>query len=291
MAKEIAIGKRAKISKAQQNMILSVLGASIVLGIAVSLVMHFIKLIGFNTNIIIAEDQAIVSYSDVIESIGVCKKPKGEVYSGDELKSCSPDSIEVSEIQGTLRANILENIAASKALESVPKENVSGCINPETKKNFTYKELNKLYDEAKNSDELNVASKLIQRCSALRVIPDALPAFKNEEALLASLNKLFIISGIDPESLSPSGTVSAAEIGTGLNAVLVNLALDDTTAGDVTRLLNNIERSIREFNLQTMNIEWGGGSGTLNFNAQATAFYMNESSVEESTKTINAEEQ
>lgn len=290
MAKEIAIGKRAKISKAQQNMILSVLGASIVLGITVSLVMHFIKLIGFNTNIIIAEDQAIVAYSDVIESIGVCKKPKGEVYSGDELGSCSPDSIEVSEIPGTLRANILENIAASKALESVPKENVSGCINPETEKNFTYKELNKLYDEAKNSDELNAASKLIQRCSALRVIPDALPAFKNEEALLASLNKLFIISGIDPESLSPSGTVSAAEIGTGLNAVLVNLALDDTTAGDVTKLLNNIERSIREFNLQTMNIEWGG-SGTLNFNAQATAFYMDESSVEESTKTINAEEQ
>ena len=290
MVKEIAIGKRAKISKAQQNMILSVLGASIVLGIAVSLVMHFIKLIGFNTNIIIAEDQAIVAYSDVIESIGVCKKPKGEVYSGDELKSCSPDSIEVSEIPGTLRANILENIAANKALESVPKENVSGCINPETEKNFTYKELNKLYDQAKNSDELNATSKLIQRCSALRVIPDALPAFKNEEALLASLNKLFIISGIDPESLSPSGTVSAAEIGTGLNAVLVNLALDDTTAGDVTKLLNNIERSIREFNLQTMNIEWGG-SGTLNFNAQATAFYMDESSVEESTKTSNAEEQ
>ena len=285
MAKEIAVGKRAKISQAQQNMVLAVLGASMVLGVAVSLVMYFFKLISFNTNIITAEDQAIVAYSDVIKSIGICKKPKGEVYSSEELDSCSPDSIEVSEVPGPLRSNILENIAASKALESVPKEDGAGCINPETGKNFTYKELNKLYDEAKTSDELTAASGLIKKCSALRVIPDALPAFKNEEALLASLNKLFVISKIDPESLSPSGATSAAEIGTGLNAVLVNLSLDNATTGDVTTLLDNIERSIREFNIQNMSIEWGGPD-TLDFNAQATAFYMNESSIEEATKTI-----
>ena len=37
MAKEVAIGKRAKISQAQQNMILSVAGAAIILGVAISL--------------------------------------------------------------------------------------------------------------------------------------------------------------------------------------------------------------------------------------------------------------
>ena len=43
MAKEIAIGKRAKISEAQQYMLLSVLAASIVLGAAISLIIHFVQ--------------------------------------------------------------------------------------------------------------------------------------------------------------------------------------------------------------------------------------------------------
>ena len=61
MAKEIAIGKRAKISKAQQYIIMAVLGASIILGVSISLIINFIKQISFNAEIIIAEDQAIDS--------------------------------------------------------------------------------------------------------------------------------------------------------------------------------------------------------------------------------------
>ena len=288
MVKEVAIEKRAKISKAQQNIILAVLAASVVLGVSVSLAMYFIRLIGFNAKVISAEDKAIVAYSGVIESIGICKKPKGEVYSGDELKACDPDGIEVSEIPGTLRANILENIASNKALESVPKEDSAGCKNPETNKNFTYKELNKLYDDAETSDELAAASGLIKKCSALRVIPDALPAFKNEEALLASLNKLFLISGREPELLSPSSNSSASEDEVDLNTIDVSLTLDEITTADATTLLNNIERSIREFNIQSMNIDWQSNN-TLSLQAQATAFYMNESSIAEVTKTITAE--
>lgn len=288
MAKEIAIGKRAKISQAQQYMILSVLGASIVLGIAIAMVIHFIKLISFNAKIIIAEDQSIVSYSNVIKSIGICKKPNGAVYSDSELRACNPDSIEISEIPGTLRANILENIAANEALASVPKEDDTSCINPETEKYYTYKELNKLYDNAEGAEQLNAASQLIKKCSALRVIPDALPSFKNEEALLASLNKLFLISGREPESLSPSGTISASDIGKGLNAIQVSLSLDEATTEDTTRLLNNIERSIREFNIESAIISWSGPN-TLSIRAQATSFYMDEPTIFETEKKIMPE--
>lgn len=289
MAKEIAIGKRAKISEAQQYMILAVLGASIFLGVAVSLVSHFIKQISFNAEVIIQKDQAIVAYSSVVESVGVCKKPKGKVYSNDELKACNPDGIEVSEIPGTLRANILENLAANEALNSVPKDADSNCINPETGKNYTYQELNKNYTNAKNTTELVSASNLIKSCSALRIIPDALPAFKNEEALLASLDKLFYLSGREPESLSPSGTISASNLGTGLNAVVVNLAIDEATTAETIFLLTNIEKSIREFNIETATISWNS-TNTLELRAQATAFFMNESSLTEVTKTIKAED-
>ena len=51
MAKEVAVGKRAKISEAQQYMILSVLVASIILGVALSLTFHFIQQISFNAKI------------------------------------------------------------------------------------------------------------------------------------------------------------------------------------------------------------------------------------------------
>ena len=287
MAKEIAIGKRAKISEAQQYMMLSVFGASVLLGIAVSLILNFVQHITFNAKVIAAEDQAIVSYSDVIKNTGICESPKGSVYTSDELKQCDPDSIEVSEIPGTLRANILENLAANAALNSVPKDDDYNCLNDKTQKNYTYAELNKIYSEATGKDELKNAISLIKSCSALRVIPDALPAFKNEEALLASLNKLFNISGWEPESLSPSGSASSSELAAGLNALSMRLSVEANTATTMT-VLNNIERSIREFDINRATIEWGGND-TLILQAQATAYYTDVATITETTKTIKAE--
>ena len=289
MAKEVAVGKRAKISEAQQYMLLSVLGAAIFLGAAISLTMHFIKQISFNTNVIMAEDEAIVAYSDIIAATGVCQKPSGSVYSDTELAECNPDAIEISQIPGTLRANILTDVASNEALESVPDEIDDSCLNPTTGKNYTYKELNKIYKDATGSEALANASQLIKTCSALRIIPEALPAFKNEEALLASLNKLFIISGWVPESLSPSGSIAASELGNGLNTVSVSLSVEANSATTLN-VLSNIERSIREFDIDRATIEWGSND-TLVLQAQATAYYMDKSTIEEETITIKGDEQ
>ena len=275
MAKEVAISKRAKISQAQQYMLLSVLGAALFLGAAIALVMYFTRQISFNAGVIAEEDKTIVSYSDTIEGIGICKKPNGAVYTDEELDKCTPDSVEVSAVPETLRSNILENMAANEALNSVPKENTSECINPSTNKNFTYSEMMKLYDSAikeKNAEQIKTVSGLIRTCSALRVIPDALPAFKNEEALLSSLNRIFQISGWEPESLSPTGSSSIAPIGNNLYAFSVRLSVEADS--DVTiNFLNNIERSIREFNIERATIEINTNN-TLVLQAQATAYYL-----------------
>lgn len=286
MAKEVAVGKRAKISEAQQYMLLSVLGASLFLGAALSLVSHFIKRISFNIDVIAAQEQSIKSYSDVISTTGVCISPNGSVYSNEELEKCDPDSIEISQIQGSLRANILENLAANNALNSVQKDGDSNCKNPATEKPYTYKELSKIYQKARGGSELSAASQLIKSCSALRVIPDTLPAFKNEEALLASLNKLFNISNWQPESLSPSGDAAASTLMPGLNSISVNLTIE-TNSGTTMNVLNNIERSIREFDIGRATIEWGGNN-TLQLQANATAYYVDESSIVESTQTIKS---
>lgn len=282
--KEIALSKRLKISQAQQYMILSVLGAAIFLGVAISLVSFFIRQISFNTKVIMEEEATIASYSEIIKSIGICKAPSGAVYSSDELKKCDPDSIEAKEIPGTLRAAILEDVAANPALNSVPKDSNASCKDPETGAQYTYKDLKKIYEEARGSDELIAASQLIRSCSALRVIPDALPSFKNEEALLASLNKLFKISNWEPESLSPTGTTSVSSLGNGLNTISVNLSVE--AASDTTfNILKNIERSIREFNINNATIEWGS-ENALELKANATAYYMDESGIVESTKNM-----
>lgn len=285
MAKEIAIGKRAKISEAQQYMLLAVLGASIVLGVAISLVSRFSQQISFNTKVIMAEDESIVAYSNIIKNTGVCKKPSGDVYSDTDLNNCSPDSIEASEIPNTLRANILQNLAANSALSSVPKQSDSNCVNSEGK-NYTYKELNKIYNDARGAAELQAASALIKSCSALRVIPDALPAAKNEEALLASLNKLYLDANWEPESISSNGTSESSEIGSNLNEITVSSKIE-ADFGTTMQALTNIERSIRDFNIQHANIEWGSAN-TLTLQFRAKAYYMDPSTISETNQTITA---
>ncbi len=289
MAKEIALSKRAKISQAQEYMLLAVLGAALFLGAAISLVMYFIHQISFNANVISEEDKAIVAYSDTIKGIGICKQPSGKVYTDEELKRCNPDSTEVSSVPGTLRANILEDMAANEALNSVPKEDTTECTNPSTNKNYTYSEMMNLYNTAignNNIEQINAVSGLIRVCSALRVIPDALPAFKNEEALLSSLNKIFLISGWEPESLSPTGSSSASLLGVGLNTFSVSLAVETNSAVTIN-FLDNIERSIREFNIESATITIGKND-TLMLRAQATAYYMEPSVLTETTKIIES---
>lgn len=287
--KEIAIGKRAKISEAQQYTLLAVLIASLFLGVAISLVSYFIKQISFNTEIIMEQEQQIVKYSNVIKNIGICEQPKGSTYSGEELKNCNPDNIDISKIPNTLRSKILNDLASNQALNSVPKESDSSCVNPDTHKNYTYKDLIKEYNEATDTEKRLAASQRIRSCSALRIIPDTLPAFKNEEALLASLNKLFIASDWEPESISPSGEAPIASTIAGVNNMSVQLSIQggmDVT----TKVLTNIERSIREFNIERANIEWSGDN-TIDFNARATAYYMDESTITEGSKVFKIEKE
>lgn len=287
MAKEITLTKNLKISEAQQYMILAVLGASLVLGVSIALIIRFTNQISFNTTVIMEEEKAIADYSHVIEEIGVCKSPKGETYSDDELKKCDPDGIEVSEIPGSLRANILENLAANPALSSVPKvtsSNDTSCINPKTGKSYTYEDLNKIYNDAAGSDELTAASNLIKSCSALRVIPDALPAFSNNEALMASLNKLFILSNWEPEALNPSGESQPYDEEGNMNIVPVGLTIE-ADSGITKQVLYNIEHSIREFDITSATIEWSGDNSII-VEASANAYYVTPTTLPRYTTVI-----
>ena len=284
--KEKPDSKRAKISQAQQYMIFAVLGAAVFLGAAIAVVINSINKISFSANVIMVQDQSIVSFSDAIKNIGICQKPSGQVYSDSELQKCSPNNVNVTAVPNTLRSNILNNIASNKALASVPNENDAGCVNQTTGKNYTYQELEEKYSNAENEEDLASAIGLIKSCSSLRVIPDALPAFKNEEALLASVNKIFDISNAALQSLSPTDEVDGAPFGTNLYTISVHLALEGGT-DVVHRLLNNLERSIRNFNVDRATIDWSS-NGSLDLKATASAYYMTPSTLVVTDKSISS---
>ena len=65
--------------------------------------------------------------------------------------------------------------------------------------------------------------------------------------------------------------------------------LVEADTGTTMNVLNNIERSIREFNIERATIEWVGDNA-LSLSAQATAYYMNGSSISETKETISTED-
>lgn len=290
MAKEVAISKRITISKAQQNMILAVAATGLVVGVSLAFLIHSFQAIEFNARVIMGKDEAIVAYSNTIKDVGICKKPKGEVYTLEELKRCNPDLIKADDVPGTLRYNIINNLAYDDALAAVAGNTNSRCVDNKTGKPYTLKFLSENYDAVKDSEDeekISSAVGLIKQCSALRLIPDALPSRGNDEALLSSLNKIFQISDWPPESLSPTG--SSSENGMdGLNSIMVNLSMQ-TDAEVVYRVLDNVEHSIREFNIERATIESGydsEGKPTLDLRANAAAYWIDPVELNEKTKTI-----
>lgn len=283
------ISKRLKISKAQQTMLAAVGVASIMLGVAIILSIHFIKYINFNSKVIAAKDVSIKNYSSVISTSGACKKPKSsDVYSVDELKKCDPNSIDVEEVPNSLKYKALVEVASNASLESVARSNtLSVCKNPTTGNKYTYDELLESYQDATTESDRSYYLSAIKACSALRVIPDALPMTANNEALLASLNQIFLISGWLPETLAPSAdNFASGDSDSSIATIPVGLRIEAGNSQTLT-VLSNIEKSIREFSVTSAKIEWASGD-QLNINAQANAYHMGKVGLTESTTTIKA---
>ncbi|MBR2588858.1 hypothetical protein IKE84_00740 [Candidatus Saccharibacteria bacterium] len=276
-----AISKRIKISKTQQETLLIVLIAAVVLGICGVLAVYFGKYIGFNSKVIEAKDSAIADYEKTIQNIGLCKdSDRDGKFSDEEIRKCNPDTLDSNSMPGSLRYNVMVNMANNTDLESVARDSQKDCYDSAGDK-IDWQEK---FDDTENDEEKARYLSMLKMCSALRVVPDALPAQANEEALMSSLNQIFNISAWDPEALSPSGNVvSSTE---GLSTIPVSLSVESKS--DVTTtVLNNIERSIRTFDLQTATVSWSGND-SLSLQSQGVAYYTEDADVVETTKTVYA---
>ena len=291
---ETAVGKRIKISKIQQHMMLAALGTSLVFGVSLVFSIYFIKYISFNTKVISEKDTAISNYNIAIKNVGICttKNADGK-FSDKDLKECNPETITAEEIPDTLRNNVLIGMTEeNNDLESVARDSQSTCYDGNNRKiDFAkqYQEALKIEDAEKRAEARENAFYMLKMCSSLRVIPDALPASKNDAALLSSMNQIFLISGLEPESLSPSKNTEVSPIA-GLEAIPMNVSVKDTVT-NTTKLLQNLEKSIRSFSFQTAVISWKEETEEgqkLELNAQALAFYTNRITASENQKTLYA---
>ena len=275
-----ATDKRVRISKAQQQMMLAVAATSVVFGICIVLTIHFIQYMVFNTKVLTEEDKTIANYGKTIKNSGACLvADKDGNITSEELASCVPDQTPLSRTTGTLRYNVLVNMAKNTDLESVAREHLSDCYDNGERIDYTSR-----YEQATSADDRELYLSLIKMCSALRVIPDALPAQKNEEALMASLNQIFILSDWQPESLSPSDSASESDSDT---ISTIPLALSVEGDSSVTmRVLQNIEKSIRSFEPTRATIGWS--TSGLSLQAQANAYYTDTSNLVETNKVITA---
>ncbi|MBQ7802270.1 hypothetical protein IJ380_00135 [Candidatus Saccharibacteria bacterium] len=284
MPKDIAIGKKLKIDKAQSNMMAAVLGASVVLGMSVVLGVYFLKYIRFNAAIISTKDKAIQGYSDTIKNVGVCRAPKGRTYSDNELNHCEPNEIKVSSLPNTLRENVMVNMASNEDLESVARNGLSVCIDGSTGEKMSYQKLMQKYETSTTEADKAANFEILMMCSALRAIPDALPAAKNDLALMASINKIFKVSGWEPDSMAPGGDATSNI--DGLGAIGVNLTLQ-TNMATTLKILQNMEKSIREININNASVNWSNGG--LVVNANAMAYYTEVSGLDEKIVTVKGD--
>ena len=149
---------------------------------------------------------------------------------------------------------------------------------------------------------------LTRTCTALRVIPDALPSQLNNEATLASLNWLLLwsdpsividgISGTDVDGVTLTGSDGSSVSSSSLQAIGAAVSINDGSA-KVHKALDTIENSIRNFDIAAATISWAGGTmserntyipETIELNATYRAYYSNAVTIEKKTKKICADD-
>ena len=290
--KSTEVGKKyLNISKTQQQNLLIVLITSLVVGILLALGLYFIKCIRFNNEVIASMEKSVIDYSTTIKNVGVCPAPKGATYTEEELKACDPDTLDSSQLTGSLRYSVVVDMANNPSLESVARESDEQCRDSSGKKI----DFQTLFTQGTDPTKRAYYWQMLTTCSSLRVIPDALPATADNLAVASSMNYLFWLSGWDFESLSAPETKQSSdgddEEGeseeSSIEAMEVDFKFDGPPTVTMTAL-ENIERSIRTFDFTNATVKWKEGSNDLEFAGQAEAYYAQGAGVVESTKTVKA---
>lgn len=278
-AKKPKTKKALKLSSEKQILALTI-SMSVLVGLVAVLANRAMNDISFNNQIINAKNDSIVAYNKLIRNVGICKDKNGDgKYDENELKDCDPNTVAPNDVPGSLRSNVMNEIAQNSDLESVGRESLSLCYGSDGKRiNFVDKQ-----NTATTEKEKLLYIDLTKKCSAIRVISDALPSTPNETALLASLNKIMLLSSWQPDRISQGGEAVPVDIN-GIGFIPMKFSAE-TKPETIYSLIENIERSIRNIDINRASITWSASNKT-EFSVRATAYYAEQEQYQTTTKTI-----
>ena len=249
MAKEekgTALLKRVKIDKAQRNMFIAVCISSIIVGVSLVASVWFVRKIKFNKKIISQSDKVITDLKSSISNLAALKMNVADLTSNENLEVVA-------------REKDKKNGGVSKYCEKY--------INAEI-----------------NNEEGVKDVEMARTCSALRLIPDALPSVENQEATFGSFETL-IMNNLSYDNLSANSgssysayTSDSTNVTDTVHTISANLTAVDTQ----TRIYNglsSIERSIRNYDISNITITWTDETRSddgIELNATFDAYYADE---------------
>ncbi len=188
-------------------------------------------------------------------------------------------------------SNSVRELATNESLEAVGRTRATDCLS-RTNENI-------LGDDAIQDVEL------ARVCTALRVIPDAIPSSENLEATMSSVNQLLLwsdpslrIEGIVIQELETDETISVEhEDGTTtpttLKPIGASVSLDDSVP-KVQKAMDTIENSIRNFDIMSATIEYSGEdfvySDTVKLSAIYRSYYSSSINIEKKSKKVCADD-
>ncbi len=261
---KVSIGKRAKISKAQRNMFISIALASIVLGVTLVGVVYLAKVIKFNTAVIAEKSKAnegiktvqenLVNISNDVESMSTNEYL--ESVGRQRSKICKTEDIESFEYS-------LSRISIARtctALRVIP-DSMPSVFNQEA----AVSSLNQLLLWSNGGSGVGIESLGLDRTAS---IPARFP--------------VSTVTGDDSSEYDPSLLT--------VNPIGITVSLTDGTS-KVMGALDMIERSIRPFDISSFALAWtedADANSGIELTATYVGYYSNKKTITINEKTLCA---
>ena len=182
----------------------------------------------------------------------------------NKLIAAKADIIKVySKTQDNLTSisNKISGLSTNEYLESVARMRDKACTNEEQEKGV---------DDKYTLEQLEN----VRRCSALRVITDALPYTKNQDSALTSFYILNVLSqgGASIDSIKATDFEPTSFEGISLSAMKISADLKDTP-NNILSSISSIEKSIRNFNIDKATLSFGLNEEVGTMLTMSAAYY------------------
>lgn len=264
--KLVAIGKHAKIDKAQRNMFVAVCIASIILGMTAVAVVYFVQVIRFNATVIGEKAKVIDGYKEVQKNLTSVSQAVAALSDNDNLEvvgRARGDNCAARASEGSGEYS-LDDIEIARTCSSlrVIGDTLPSALNTEA----TLSSFNQLLLWSNNGAGVSIEG-------------------LSEETTITSTTVSLTEDGASEES-SADGTSATTST---IHGVGVAISLDDS-ATRVRSALDTIESSVRNYDIKTASLVWSGDDNqNIELSATFSAYYADSVAVKKKKLKVCAD--